>query len=323
MLIEQRGIAPVQDDAAITAEKKLAQLIACGDEAAVMAWASSGHAQDVEFTGRTFAAAICQGMTQASCLLAREGFNLCVTDDAAAQRAIAAANGMRGLLGFLERYRYCKAQRSYYLPVVQSSTSLQSIKALLGAGLLGKRDAAELLSLSLRMNKASLACVLADGGAKLATLEEDDIPPELSHGSSKQAADDAQGEASLWARFATPQRDIDTLELILHHVEDTPCGIYRSWWGSYARQEGFAVKLAVIAETSDASHCDCPYELTVAFVDAGRQEALEGVLGWNALASVQLGELLERAQQAGRPQAAAAIMRAMHTQPSTLAPLEL
>ena len=313
----------MQDDAAITAEKELAQLIASGDEAAVMAWANSGRAQDVEFTGRTFAAAICQGMAQASCLLAQEGFNLCVTNDAAAQRAIAAANGMRGLLGFLERYRYCKAQRSYYLPVVQSSASLQPVQALLDAGLLGKRDAAELLSLSLRMNNAPLARVLADGGAKLAVIEEDDIPPELSHGSSKQAVDDAQGEACLWARFATPQRDMDTLELVLQRAEGTPCGVYRSWWGSYARQEDFAAKLAVIAAASDADHCDCPYELAAALVEAGQQEALEDVLDWDALAPAQLGELLERAQQAGRPQAAAAIMRAMHTRPGALAPLEL
>ncbi len=311
---------------AIAAEQELAALLGQGGQEAVIAWIEAGCAAKVEFTGRCLSLAICSGMAQASCRLAQAGFRLCVTDDAAAQEAIAAADGMRGLLGFLERYRYCKAQRSYYLPVVQSPQSAAPLKAMLEDGLLGKRDAAELLSLALRMSNAVLARTLADAGAHLADGADGDIPADLAGApNSGSPASCAKDEPELWGSFATPQRDLATLQLVLEHTVGTPCRICRSWWGSYQRQEGFIRKLAAIACASDAAHCDCTRELLLALAAAGEQKALEAVLGWEGLEPAWLDEALAAAQGAGKTQAAAAIMRARHgvAQVSPLGPLEL
>ena len=298
----------VSHDSAIEAEKELAALIETGDEQAVRAWLDQGGANSVEFTGRCLSSAIARGMTETACRLGELGFHLAVTDDAAAQQAIEQASGMRGLLGFLSDYRYCKAQRSYYLPVVESEASLAPVRAMQKAGLFGKIDESELLSLSLRMDRTPLARVLADGGARLVRDDADGVPAELL----KTTADDAtaQNDEALWSALATPQRSLETLDLVFEHTGSAPCRIYRGWWGSYGRQKDFAAKLSAIACHSDSAHCDCTGQLLETLASAGEQRGLEAVLAWNSLKTAWLDAALAAAQESGKPQAAAAIMRA-------------
>ena len=295
-------------DSAIEAEKKLAALIETGDERAVRAWLDQGGASAIEFTGRCLSSAIARGMTEAACRLGELGFHLSVTDDAAAQRAIEQASGMRGLLGFLSDYRYCKAQRSYYLPIVESEASLDPIRAMQEAGLLGEADESELLSLSLRMDRAPLARALADGGARLAQNDTDGVPAELLKTAAGNAP--AQNDEALWSAFATPQRSLEVLELVFEHTGATPCRIHRGWWGSYGRQKDFAAKLSAIACHSDSAHCDCTGQLLETLASAGDQHGLEAVLAWNGIETAWLDAALAAAQQSGKPQAAAAIMHA-------------
>ena len=294
-------------DSAIEAEKKLAALIEAGDELAVLAWLDQGGARPIEFTGRCLASAITHGMAGAACRLGELGFHLAVTDDAAAQRAIEQASGMRGLLGFLSDYRYCKAQRSYYLPVVESGASLEPVRAMLERGLLGEADESELLSLSLRMDCAALARVLVDCGARLAQDGADGVPAELV----KAASDTPKRcDETLWSAFATPQRSLETLELVFEHAGATPCSIHHSWWGSYGRQKDFAAKLSAIACHSDQDHCDCTGQLLETLAVAGEQRGLEAVLAWDGIETSWLDAALVAAQESGETQAAAAIMRA-------------
>ncbi len=301
-------------DNAIQAEKKLAALIAAGDEGAVLAWLAGDDLPAIEFSGRCLSLAITSGMVRAACRMGEHGFHLCVTDDAAAQRAIDQASSMRGLLGFLERYRYCKAQRSYYLPVVQSDSSIEPVSALLAAGLLSDADKHELLSLSLRMDKPRMARALADGGAKLVANIRDEVPAELGGSLPLKAPSDEE----LWAEFATPQRSLETLELIFEHTGAQPCAIHHGWWGSYGRQDAFAAKLALIACHSSAAHCDCTARLLETLAADGEQAGLAAVLGWQDLQASWLDAALAAAQDAGKPQAAAAIMRAMQSTDDTL-----
>ena len=296
------------DTKAVQAEKGLARLLAARDESSVLAWLEEGRAADIEFTGRCLSLAITQGMADAAVALGRLGFHLAVTDDAAAQRAIEQASSMRGLLSFLEDYRYCKAQRSYYLAVVESDDSVCPVERMLAEGLLSAADRAELLSLALRSDKPELARVLADGGAKLSDGTLDEVPADLR----LNVTDSTASENELWARLATPQRSCDTLSLIFEHTAGCPCSIHRSWWGSYARQEGFAAKLSAIACHSDASHCDCTQKLLVALASAGHAalEGLSAVLAWGELDPAWLDEALVAAQEASNTQGAALIMRA-------------
>ena len=192
---------PVPHDTAIEAEKELSALVEAGDERAVIDWLESPGAALVEFTGRCFGAAVSSGMADASLLMGKLGFHLAVTDDKAAKRAIEQSKSMRGLLGFLEDYRYCKAQRSYYLPVVESDASQGPIEQLLAHGLLSANDKAELLSLALRSDKPKLARALAAGGARLSDGMRDDVPEDLR----KSRSDLAASEKDLWARLATVQ----------------------------------------------------------------------------------------------------------------------
>lgn len=297
------------DTKAVQAEKGLAQLLAARDESSVLAWLKEGRAADIEFTGRCLSLAITQGMADAAVALGQLGFHLAVTDDAAARRAIEQASSMRGLLSFLEGYRYCKAQRSYYLAVVEGDDSVYPIECMLAEGLFSTADCVELLSLALRSDKPALARVLADGGAKLSDDAQDEVPADLR----SSAHDSSASEGELWARLATPQRSCDTLSLIFEHTDACVCSIHRSWWGSYARQEGFAAKLSAIACRSDASHCDCTQKLLVALASAGHTalEGLSAVLGWSGLESTWLDEALVAAQEAGNAQGAALIMRAV------------
>ena len=301
-------------DNAIQAEKKLAALIAAGDEDAVLAWLAGDDLQAIEFTGRCLSLAITSGMVRAACRMGEHGFHLCATDDAAAQRAIEQASSMRGLLDFLERYRYCKAQRSYYLPVVQSGSSIEPVRALLAAGLLSEADMRELLSLSLRMDNPRMARVLADGGAKLVGDIRDEVPAELGGFLPLKARE----EEELWVEFATPQRSLETLELIFEHTGALPCAIHHGWWGSYGRQDAFAAKLALIACHSSAAHCDYTARLLETLAAEGEQAGLAVVLGWEALQTSWLDAALAAAQDAGKAQAAAAIMRAMKSADDTL-----
>ena len=296
------------DTKAVQAEKGLAQLLAARDESSVLTWLEEGRATDIEFTGRCLSLAITQGMADAAVSMGQLGFHLAVTDDAAAQRAIERASSMRGLLSFLEGYRYCKAQRSYYLTVVESDDSAYPVERMLAEGLLSTADRAELLSLALRSNKPKLARVLADGGAKLSDGAQDEVPADLR----LNVSDSIASEGELWARLATPQRSCDTLSLIFEHTVGFPCSVHRSWWGSYARQEGFAAKLSAIACHSDASHCDCTQKLLVALASAGHAalEGLSAVLAWGELDPAWLDEALVSAQEAGNAQGAALIMRA-------------
>ncbi len=295
-------------DSAIEAEKKLAALIEVGDEQAIRTWLDQGGASAVEFTGRCLASAIARGMTATACRLGELGFHLAVTDDAAAQRAIEQASGTRGLLGFLSDYRYCKAQRSYYLPVVESEASIAPVRAMQEAGLLGDTDESELLSLSLRMDRAPLARALAGGGARLAQDGADGVPAELLKTTAGDAS--AQSDEALWSAFATPQRSLETLALVLEHTGATPCSIHHGWWGSYGRQKDFATKLSAIACRSDSSHCDCTGRLLETLASAGEQQGLEAVLAWDGIEDSWLDVALVAAQESGKPQAAAAIMRA-------------
>ena len=296
------------DTKAVQAEKGLARLLAARDESSVLAWLEEGRAADIEFTGRCLSLAITQGMADAAVALGRLGFHLAVTDDAAAQRAIEQASSMRGLLSFLEDYRYCKAQRSYYLAVVESDDSVCPVERMLAEGLLSAADRAELLSLALRSDKPELARVLADGGAKLSDGTLDEVPADLR----LNVTDSTASENELWARLATPQRSCDTLSLIFEHTAGCPCSIHRSWWGSYARQEGFAAKLSAIACHSDASHCDCTQKLLVALAGAGHGalDGLAAALAWDGLEPAWLDEALVAAQEASNTQGAALIMRA-------------
>ena len=293
--------------AVIEAEKELARLIEEGDEARVQAWLDAGKSRAIEFTGRCLAAAITRGMASAACRMGELGFHLSVTDDEAACRAIEESDGMRGLLGFLSDYRYCKAQRSYYLQVAESPESREPVRRMMAKGLLSDEDATELLSLSLRTNRPELARVLAEGGASLISETADETPVE----STSSHMNRRKSNKEHWADFATPQRSLETLELIFDHTEDVPCSIYRSWWGSYGRQEGFAAKVAAIALHSDDSHCDCTRQVLETLAQAGEQAGLEAVLAWDALDVEWLEAALVAAQNASKPQAAAAIMRTM------------
>lgn len=312
---------PVPHDTAIEAEKELSALVEAGDERAVIDWLEGPGAALVEFTGRCFGAAVSSGMADASLLMGRLGFHLAVTDDKAAKRAIDQAKSMRGLLGFLEDYRYCKAQRSYYLPVVESDASLGPIEQLLAHGLLSANDKAELLSLALRSDKPKLARALAAGGARLSDGMRDDVPKDLR----KSRSDLAANEKDLWARLATPQRTLETLSLIFERTEGHPCSIHRSWWGSYGRQPEFARKLSEIACRSCTEACDCTASLLATLAAAGTSAlpGLSTVLTWENLEQPWLDDALAAAQEANNAQGAALIMRAAQNVSSAADELDL
>lgn len=308
----------MEETQAVDAEKELAALIETSDEDGVISWLDGPKAREIEFTGRCLSDAIGKGMARAACLMGRMGFHLAVTDDPAAQRAISEAASMRGLLGFLERYRYCKAQRSYYLSVVESELACGSIAAMLNEDLLNETDKAELLSLSIRSNNAELARLLADSGALLAQDAGSGIPADLA----QRANANPKTQAQLWAQFATPQRSLKMLEIVLEQSGGSSCCIHRSWWGSYQRQADFAAKLSVIACHSSIACCDCPATLLETLAAAGETKGLAAVVRWPGIDAASLDVALRAAQEAGHAQAAAIILGASQQTADALELLE-
>ena len=303
----------------IEAEKELAALLQAGDEAAALQWLEGPQAAQVEFTGRCLNLAITNGMTKAALRMGELGFHLAVTDDAAAKRAIQEASSMRGLLSFLGDYRYCKAQRSYYLPVVESEESLEPVRKLMQAGLLSTHDTSELLSLSLRMDNPALARVLVEGGAQLQDDIRQNIPTELREANNISM----ENTGKHWAEMVTPQRSLETLELIFEQTGQEPVRIHKGWWGSYRRQEGFAAKLSAIAAHSNANVCDDTELLLATLAEAGEAGGLRTVCSWEGLEDAWLEAALDAARNAGNTEAAAVIMRARNKSAATAGTLDL
>ena len=302
------------NDQAIAAEKDLAATIEAGDERAVLAWLEGPLAAQLEFTGRCYSLAITGGMAEAAVLMGRSGFHLAVTDDEAAKRSIEAASSMRGLLDFMGTYRYCKAQRSYYLPVVSSTESTAPIGALLAQGLLSEHDKSELLSLSIRMDNAALARVLVAGGAQLIDDIRQDIPQELRE--ANDVSMDNTGKH--WAEMVTPQRSLKMLELIFEQTGNAKVHIHKGWWGSYSRQEGFAARMGAIAKHSSGELCEDTPALLTLLAAAGDASALSEVVVWEGMQTSWLDAALDAARDAKQVEAANVIMRARNAAAGSL-----
>lgn len=303
-------------------ERALASALETGDESdALVLFERMGRA-GIEFSCRCFMLAITEGMERASAAFARAGFHLAATDEPAVQALIERDGSMRGLSMFMKEYRYCKAQRTYYLPVVESDASVGPVRALLAEGLLPRRDQEELLTLSIRHGKPALARVLLDGGAQLAPSIREAVPEDLRGGMSDFVE---LGQRDRWVEFATPLLSIEVLRIVLEQVGDAICPMKRAWFSAYGRTPDFACKLAMIALHSDGAHCE-DIEAALSTVAADSQlDAVHAMCAWDNVSVGVLEAAHVAACAAGAVEAAAVLLAAKRERAaeSLLAPLEL
>ena len=301
----------------VQAERRLAAAVEGGDEALVARELAAIGRENIEFTGRCFALAITAGLVETAALFGRAGFHLNVMDEPAVQAELAAAGACtRGLVDFMQRYRYCKAQRTYYLPVVQEPLSAGPIGALLaqGAGL-SAHDCSELLSLAIRQDNVGLARVLVDGGARLACDIHDAAPSDLAGKMSMQPPADP------WADQLSPRSSLDMIAFVLEQLGDAPCPIRADWFKLYFRDPRFSDKLALIAPHGSAGTCEDASALLAELARGGHAKAVRDVLAWDGLDADALDEALDIARKAGHVEITAALLQARNAGAARLQPL--
>ena len=297
----------------VEAEKRLAAAVLSGDEDAVRR-EFDAVGDSVEFTGRCFAAAITQGLVRTALLLARAGFHLNVMDEPAVAAELATGEGgMRGLSGFMGRYSYCRARRTYYLPVVQGPESAGPVSALLSEGVgLTERDKTEMLSLSVRQGNVALARVLVEGGARLRDDIHDAAPSDLRGKASVSTAGDP------WAEQLSPRSSMQMIAFVLEQMDGRACPVRADWFKLYFRDPQFSEKLALIAVRSCRELCEDARSLLVELSRGGQVRAVESVLAWGGFDADVLDPAIEAARSAGHVEIAAALLRAKQASPRSL-----
>jgi len=323
-------------DAAIAAERRLCAAVQSGDAAFVERELADMGREVVEFTGRCFAYAITQGMADVAVVLGRAGCCLNVTDEPVVRDELANGSaGMRGLLGFLERYRYCRAQRTYYLPIVQSDVSVGPMRALLGEGVgLTDHDKTELLSLAVRQDNVSLAHVLVEGGAKLLDDIHDAAPSDLRQKHAESARNcrgtgqtlgksaDASEGRNPWIEQLSPRSSMPMIEFVLEQIGATACPIRGDWFKLYFRDPQFGQKLALIAPHGCAELCDDVQSLLVELSRGGHAGAVAAVLTWGDLGADAIDAALEEARGEGHVEIVAMLLQARNEHASQVDFLE-
>ena len=305
------GITPLE------AEQRLAAPLLDGDEGRAIAELGAIGRENLEFTGRCYALAITGGMVRASLAFGRAGFHLNVMDEPAVKAELAAAGGAtRGLVDFMQRYRSCKAQRTYYLPIVQDPAAVKPIRALLGEGVgLTERDCSELLSLAVRQDNVALARVLVEGGARLAVDIHEAAPSDLAGKMSMEAP------ANPWADQLSPRSSLSMISFIIEQMAGDPCPIRADWFKLYFRDPQFSEKLALIAPHGDVATCECADALLTELARGGHTQAVRAVLGWKGFEADACEGALAVARDCGHVEIAAALLQALHSNAPALEPL--
>lgn len=301
----------------IQAEQRLAQALKSGNESLVAEELAAIGRDSIEFTGRCYTLAITGGLVETTLLFGRAGFHLNVMDEPAVQAELErSGNVTRGLVDFMQRYRSCKAQRTYYLPIVQAPASIEPIRALLREGVgLTQRDCSELLSLAVRQDNTDLARVLVEGGARLASDIHDAAPDDLAGKMALSTPDNP------WLDQLSPRSSMQTIAFVLEQLGNTPCPIRADWFKLYFRDPQFSAKLALIAPHSSADACENASALLAELARGGHVEAVRAVLSWNGIEPDQLDEALPIAQEAGHVEITAALLRAKQANASAIEPL--
>ena len=329
------------DMKAIENEKKLFAAIEQGETEALQAFETIGGREGLEFSCRCYSAAISKGMVALSLAFAKAGFVLSVADEPFMKASLAAANAQpaaakpaatgaadakpaaakpacaRGLKTFMEQYRYCKAKRTYYLPIALCTFSAKPLEALMQAKLLPEHDASEILTLALRHGNINLARTLVAQGATLPNSIRGSIPENLK---GKSAIYD-NDSGNRWRSFVSPCYTLEVIELALEHAGSSPCSVLASWMLSYKREPNFAQKLATIVLRSNASHCENAPDVLCVLAEAGQTVAVEYMTSWSTIDANNLAHAYEAAQQAGQVETAALLIRARKAHTSKLSPL--
>lgn len=303
---------------AIENEKALFSALEQGENQALEAFEHIGGRSGLDFSCRCYSAAIERGMVALSLAFARAGLNLSVSEEPI-RDAHPKSEDSRGLKSFMEQYRYCKAKRTYYLPIVLSEKSTEPIAALLSEKLLKEADASELLTLALRHGNIALARVLADGGATLPDSIRGSVPENLK-GKSEIFSTDT---GNRWRTFVSPQYTLEVIELALEHAGNEPCNVVASWLTSYRRQSSFASKLAAIVVHSDGTHCEAAPEVLTILAASGKSAAVAHMASWNTIGSEDLACACKAAQDAGYIETASILIGKRSTQNRRLASLSL
>ena len=301
----------------IEAEKQLFAAVETGDTALVGRTLEGLGRDALEFTGRCFAHAIMAGDTETALLLGRAGCCLNVADEPTVKALLdSGAAGMRGLAGFLQKYRYCHAQRTYYLPIVDSVASIEPVRALLAQGQgFTEHDQAELLSLAIRQDNVEMARTLADDGAHLIDDIHDAVPDDLLGKAG------VRNEHSPWIEQVSPRSSLEMIGFLLDRANGAPCPIRASWFKLYFRDPQFTRKLALIAPRSNAALCENAPALLEALERDGHARAADAVLAWDGLDEAALSPALAAAQSAGHIDIAAAILDRIHASAPRVEPL--
>ena len=326
---------------AIENEKKLFAAIEQGETEALQAFETIGGREGLEFSCRCYSAAISKGMVALSLAFAKAGFVLSVADEPFMKASLAAANAQpaaaepaatgaadatpaaakpacaRGLKTFMEQYRYCKAKRTYYLPIALCTFSAKPLEALMQAKLLPEHDASEILTLALRHGNINLARTLVAQGATLPNSIRGSIPENLK---GKSAIYD-NDSGNRWRSFVSPCYTLEVIELALEHAGSSPCSVLASWMLSYKREPNFAQKLATIVLRSNASHCENAPDVLCVLAEAGQTAAVEYMTSWSTIDANNLAHAYEAAQKAGQVETAALLIRARKAHTSKLSPL--
>lgn len=302
----------------IRAEAQLAEAVESADEERIARELAEIGRENIEFTGRCFALAITGGLIGTAVLFGRAGFHLNVMDEPAVQAELAESSaGMRGLVSFMQRYRHCKAQRTYYRHVVQEPRSVGPIRALLREGVgLTERDCSELLSLAVRQDNVALARCLVEGGAQLADDIRIAAPADLGENASSAASEGP------WAELLSPRASLDAIAFVLEQLGGAPCLIRADWFKLYFRDPQFSAKLALIAPHSTADRCEDPSALLAELARGGHVKAVRAVLDWKGLDASCADEALGIARAKGHVEIASAIIQAQRTAAPALQPLE-
>ena len=328
---------------AIENEKKLFAAIEQGETEALQAFETIGGREGLEFSCRCYSAAISKGMVALSLAFAKAGFVLSVADEPFMKASLAAASAKpaaagsittkpadakpaaakpacaRGLKTFMEQYRYCKAKRTYYLPIALCTFSAKPLEALMQAKLLPEHDASEILTLALRHGNINLARTLVAQGATLPNSIRESIPENLK---GKSAIYD-NDSGNRWRSFVSPCYTLEVIELALEHVGSSPCSVLASWMLSYKREPNFAQKLATIVLRSNASHCENAPDVLCVLAEAGQTAAVEYMASWSTIDANNLAHAYEAAQKAGQVETAALLIRARKAYTSKLSPLSV
>ena len=301
----------------LEAEQRLAAALLDGDEDLAIDELAAIGRENLEFTGRCYALAITRGMVRATLAFGHADFHLNVMDEPAVKGELAASGGAtRGLVGFMQRYRSSKAQRTYYLPIVQEPAAIDPVRALLEEGVgLTERDCSELLSLAVRQDNVALARVLVEGGSRLAVDIHDAAPSDLAGKMSMEASGDP------WADQLSPRSSLAMISFVIEQMGDDPCPIRADWFKLYFRDPQFADKLALIAPHSSADSCECAGALLAELARGGHVQAVRSVLGWEGLEADACDEALAIAREHGHVEIAAALLQARHASTSAVEPL--